>query len=1206
MTDELRKGVLSAQRAGGQAVLDSDKSQTDTVTIENPILLIEHERVRSKLPKGFNSVAKLLNSTDCWVTVKIEVITYNELFKKNIRGWSGASRVVLNDVKLTLSFLKTTKYKLNNMEKQLKSLSPTFPDLQNRALIGAEFHQLQAQRRELNSALSLIVTTKYGSCVLVIDNRNQNQFFCVDFYMPNDGLPKKSSDWPFIQATWNNVQGSNELPADVIHDILKFKGRENENGGVDRWNTQRTRKEILIQIKQHLKEELSFLENPRKLELVNVAYRRLPLSSGPEDVTGNSISFEPLHLQILNDEIPEHFQSEGKFFTIEDQSKYTRYKISGFDENDDVITLSEKTPLKDAISEEGTMIMAPDTYHNWVEQRAIDNLLSENSPTDLRSLITLITNPNNLPPFNLENVDFIDPNLKKKTKENNTQRLAVQTALSTPDATIIKGPPGTGKTTVICEIALQYIQKGKKVLIVAPTHIAVDNVLEKIGDVPGVYPLRWGNIDRIDEQLKGYSISVQRRTLVNKILTEYQSKANDIPDGDVIAQLQTDWIKEISRSRRVGDDSDVLESLLKSQANLVCSTTIGIVGGPLVKTNKISFDMMIIDEASKSTISRFLVPASLAKKWIIVGDEKQLSPYVEQTKVEEMIALNLFRIAKRKKWADSLFHHTNQESMKSGKGRASFYEIDPLIQKLIREHSNQVYWRLNNYFEHRYSDSELQKKLKHEIHVEITNLRSNLQFQQELWKFERYHRDWKESIDSLKSQYRRDTKRYHEICEAENKRYRTEIDAFQARVKEIEIYPKILLEAKETHATKANETEEAYNGKIQRLQDSYLQELDEYEMKVNSLQDGSKIASIQFPEEPSIQPFEAEPFIAPEKPEPLDEPTPVHYPKKPESPEYPIEPIKPGSPRILRWDHKNHDDLIDDGRQHIWKGLLTIVEFEMESGFETVLNGLEDNSEKDSYHISNSNPRIIQLLYQFRMHKKIADFNSRVVYDGKYHSASLMEKRGITLPILNRIVDEPILFLNSNRILPECKEKLLTTRSGKLRQGKYYNDAEVQIIVEALKDLERGIRSGTIQIPSEKEVLTIGVITFYSAQAKKIRSAMAKHFTQTARWLFEIADGKGIIQVSIVDKFQGREKDIIFLSFTRSNKRKNAGFIKVLNRLNVATTRAREKLILIGNVEFLQAVKHGTIIPSLVKYVIEEGVVFHLERSEVFSMEGKN
>ena len=59
-------------------------------------------------------------------------------------------------------------------------------------------------------------------------------------------------------------------------------------------------------------------------------------------------------------------------------------------------------------------------------------------------------------------------------------------AINAPFAFFIQGPPGTGKSTVISEIVQHLTARGERVLLVAPTHAAVDAVLEKIGDAPNM------------------------------------------------------------------------------------------------------------------------------------------------------------------------------------------------------------------------------------------------------------------------------------------------------------------------------------------------------------------------------------------------------------------------------------------------------------------------------------------------------------------------------------------------------------------------------------------------------------------------------------------------------------------------------------------------------------------------------------------------
>ena len=88
---------------------------------------------------------------------------------------------------------------------------------------------------------------------------------------------------------------------------------------------------------------------------------------------------------------------------------------------------------------------------------------------------------------------------------NDAQRLAVAGALATPHAFVIQGPPGTGKTTVICEIIRQLNSRKQRVLLLAPQHVAVDEVLRRIGRKPGVRALRlsWDEA-RVDERVRGF------------------------------------------------------------------------------------------------------------------------------------------------------------------------------------------------------------------------------------------------------------------------------------------------------------------------------------------------------------------------------------------------------------------------------------------------------------------------------------------------------------------------------------------------------------------------------------------------------------------------------------------------------------------------------------------------------------------------------
>jgi hypothetical protein len=110
---------------------------------------------------------------------------------------------------------------------------------------------------------------------------------------------------------------------------------------------------------------------------------------------------------------------------------------------------------------------------------------------------------------------------------NEQQRQAVAGAVSTPHAFFIQGPPGTGKTEVICEIARQLTSRGERVLLLAPSHVAVDEVLGRIGRKPGIRALRitW-NDDRVQESLHGFLESNVGGDLAEQVLRPEEGGQN--------------------------------------------------------------------------------------------------------------------------------------------------------------------------------------------------------------------------------------------------------------------------------------------------------------------------------------------------------------------------------------------------------------------------------------------------------------------------------------------------------------------------------------------------------------------------------------------------------------------------------------------------------------------------------------------------------
>lgn len=204
------------------------------------------------------------------------------------------------------------------------------------------------------------------------------------------------------------------------------------------------------------------------------------------------------------------------------------------------------------------------------------------------------------------------------------QRRFVTKSLGSPDFAFLEGPPGSGKTTAICEIVQQLVAKGERVLLCASTHVAIDNVLERLleSDAP-IDAVRIGKIDKVDDK-------VQRTQLDERV--------------DALVEA---WRKQPSL-RKYGDAEleEMAERTVIMAANLTCGTTMGIVNHPLFRgrdedlhiserpiTTMPHWDVLIVDEASKTLIQEFMVPALMAKRWIVVGDVRQLPPFADRADI---------------------------------------------------------------------------------------------------------------------------------------------------------------------------------------------------------------------------------------------------------------------------------------------------------------------------------------------------------------------------------------------------------------------------------------------------------------------------------------------------------------------------------------------------------------------------------------------
>jgi predicted DNA helicase len=191
------------------------------------------------------------------------------------------------------------------------------------------------------------------------------------------------------------------------------------------------------------------------------------------------------------------------------------------------------------------------------------------------------------------------------------------------------------------------------------------------------------------------------------------------------------------------------------------------------------------------------------------------------------------------------------------------------------------------------------------------------------------------------------------------------------------------------------------------------------------------------------------------------------------------------------------------------------------------------------------------LTIQYRMNDKILGFPNQQFYDNQLQSA---------LNVAQHILPEdasPLSFIDT----AGCGfEEVFHPDSRSLS-----NPGECQILLDHLTK-HMGLYSG----------VSIGIISPYAEQVRWIKQRLAE---QKQLALLDI-------EVNTIDGFQGQEKEVIYISFVRSNDKAEIGFLKDQRRLNVAMTRAQKKLVMVGD---SATISSHSVFGDLIQYVEQNG-----------------
>ena len=211
--------------------------------------------------------------------------------------------------------------------------------------------------------------------------------------------------------------------------------------------------------------------------------------------------------------------------------------------------------------------------------------------------------------------------------------------------------------------------------------------------------------------------------------------------------------------------------------------------------------------------------------------------------------------------------------------------------------------------------------------------------------------------------------------------------------------------------------------------------------------------------------------------------------------------------------------------------------------------GLKETLFENGMHIENVS---VMLNTQYRMNQHIMNFSNRKFYKGNLIADSSVKETVLSFDTNEFLLNTPLDFIDT----AGCGyNEIVNPESLSIA-----NPEEGQLLIKHLKLVleQHSGASPALQVAEKsKKRITIGIISPYKEQVQYLTNLLATDE--------ECEAYRSQIAIKTVDGFQGQERDIIYISMVRSNDQREIGFLNDIRRMNVALTRAKKKLVVIGD-----------------------------------------
>lgn len=670
---------------------------------------------------------------------------------------------------------------------------------------------------------------------------------------------------------------------------------------------------------------------------------------------------------------------------------------------------------------------------------------------------------------------------------NPAQQEAFQRALTLPDLLLVWGPPGTGKSRTITEIARQYSKQGQRVLITSGTHKAVDNVLEQFLNDKHLMVIRFGHEDRILEAVRArLTIDEQTREMKQQIEKRTQ----------VLAQQLKTFIQE---------KKSVHSQVVEAQAFLSQW------------------------EGNQQRLQELHMLLSYARQ--------RIENY-HQPRMQALDANQQALTTRLQKYRQNLARWQQKQQRSAQKGS------QPVLGFFYR-------WRANT----------LQKRLEQLLPLIVATQQDETtaqqeyalarqQFQNALNSDPEYcqHANAIAAVSSQGAGYLAQAYNCTQIVQQRTQGLlppfagETTGNSLQHYFAQILVGTAIL----EKRAVLLNNWQNELETSAEQLTPEVLRYADIVGATCIGVATAKGLADIDFD------------LVI------VDEAGQISTPNL-------LVPLVRARRAVLVGDHMQLPPFVDSGVKTWIKSLppQTLQDLDLEDdefGGNEFLSAFTRSAFEQLLTARPGRENLVPFIEQRRMPRVIADFAS-----GHFYNRQLLTAQDSKPYERDSLFQSEMTFIDTTNLAVEIRREQKCARTEEWDNTGFINRCEAHLIACLAAHYEQNKNEWIVIVP-------------YRAQASHIISLLEK--------LIETPDFRWDERVATVDSFQGGERNTIIYGFTRSNTSGNVGFLTELRRFNVAITRTRQQLVLVGDFSTLTNANDPAfreLMLSLQRYVKERG-----------------